>query len=131
MAVSRCSFSAQVWPKNSHRVLEMFFSFQYYKDDWPWARFWLFSLLTIQIIFCCTILIFWAVRLVKKGKSLATKDSQKSNDSDVHTGKSLSEAHIFASTNPQYDDRLFIELQVQYMKIPSSSLEIVVYSNCF
>ena len=26
------------------------------------------------------------------------------------TGKSLSEALIFASTNPQYDDRLFIEL---------------------
>ena len=25
-----------------------------------------------------------------------------------HTGKSLSEALIFASTNPQYDDRLFI-----------------------
>ena len=36
------------------------------------------------------------------------------------TGKSLSEARICASTNPQYDDRLFIELQVQYMKIPSS-----------
>jgi hypothetical protein len=27
----------------------------------------------------------------------------------------LSEALIFASTNPQYDDRLFIELQVQYI----------------
>ena len=36
------------------------------------------------------------------------------------TGKSLSEALIFASTNPQYEDRLFIELQVQYMKIPNS-----------
>ena len=36
------------------------------------------------------------------------------------TGKSLSEALIFASTNPQYDDRLFIELQVQYMKIPKT-----------
>ena len=36
------------------------------------------------------------------------------------TGKSLSEALIFASTNPQYDDTLFIELQLQYMKIPSS-----------
>ena len=36
------------------------------------------------------------------------------------TGKSLSEALIFASTNPQYDKRLFIELRVQYMKIPSS-----------
>ena len=34
----------------------------------------------------------------------------------------MSEALIFASTNPQYDDRFFIELQVQYMKIPSSNL---------
>ena len=32
----------------------------------------------------------------------------------------MSEALIFASINPQYDDRLFIELQVQYMKIPNS-----------
>ena len=40
----------------------------------------------------------------------------------VCTGKSLSEALIFASTNPQYDDRLFIELQVQSMKISSSNL---------
>ena len=38
----------------------------------------------------------------------------------VYTGKSLSEALILASTNPQYDKRLFIELRVQYMKIPSS-----------
>ena len=30
------------------------------------------------------------------------------------------EALIFASTNPQHDDRLFIELQVQYLKILSS-----------
>ena len=29
------------------------------------------------------------------------------------TGKSLSEALIFASTNPQYHDRLCIELRVQ------------------
>ena len=40
----------------------------------------------------------------------------------LHTGKYLSEALVFASTNPQYDDTLFIELQVQYMKIPSSNL---------
>jgi hypothetical protein len=36
------------------------------------------------------------------------------------TGKSLSESLIFASTNPQYEDSLVNELQVQYMKIPSS-----------
>ena len=35
------------------------------------------------------------------------------------TGKSFSEALIFASTNPKYDDRFFVELQVQYMKIAS------------
>ena len=38
------------------------------------------------------------------------------------TGKPFSEALVFASTNPQYDNKLFIELQVQYMKIPSSNL---------
>ena len=44
------------------------------------------------------------------------------------TGKFLSEALILASTNPQYGNRLFIELRVQYMKITSS--EHVVYINC-
>ena len=39
---------------------------------------------------------------------------------NLTTGKSLLEALIFASTNLQHDDRLFIELQVQYMKISSS-----------
>ena len=39
------------------------------------------------------------------------------------TGKSLSEALIFASNNPQYDDRLFIELQVQYMKTCSPHVQ--------
>ena len=32
----------------------------------------------------------------------------------------MSEALIFASTNPQYDNRFFIQLPVQYMKIASS-----------
>ena len=42
--------------------------------------------------------------------------------SALSTGKFLSEALIFASTKTQYDDRLFIELQVQYMKIRSSNM---------
>ena len=51
---------------------------------------------------------------------------------DSFTGKSLSEALVFASTNPQYDNRKFIELQVQYMKIPSSNLgRTVGYRNFF
>ena len=44
------------------------------------------------------------------------------NISAIVTGKSLSEALIFESINPQYDDRLFIKSQVQCMKIPSSNL---------
>ena len=43
------------------------------------------------------------------------------------TGKSLSEALIFVSTNPQYDDRLFIDLPILYMKTTIS--EHVVYKN--
>ena len=46
-----------------------------------------------------------------------------------NTGKSLSEAFNFTSTNPQYDKKLFIDLLVQYMKITRS--EHVVYTNCF
>ena len=38
----------------------------------------------------------------------------------ICTGKSFSEVLILASTNPQYDKRLSIELPVQCMKIPSS-----------
>ena len=44
----------------------------------------------------------------------------------------MSEALIFASTNPQYDDRLFIELQVQCIKFQAQTWgEHVVYRNCF
>ena len=45
------------------------------------------------------------------------------------TGKSLSEALILASTNSQYGNRLFIELQIQYKQTKSSVH--VVYTNCF
>ena len=44
----------------------------------------------------------------------------------------MSEYLIFASTYPQYDDRLFIELQVQYIKFQAQTWgEHVVYRNCF
>ena len=39
---------------------------------------------------------------------------------DKVTGKSFSEALILASTNQQYDKRLFIELPVQHMKATSA-----------
>ena len=53
----------------------------------------------------------------------------------LDTGKFFSEALILASTNPQYDKRLFIELQVRYMKIEAQNMgrtqvEHVVYINC-
>ena len=43
----------------------------------------------------------------------------------LHRGKFFSEALFLASTNPQYDKRLFIKLRVQYMKNASS--EHVLY----
>ena len=46
------------------------------------------------------------------------------------TGKSLSEALIFASNNQQYDDRLFIELQVQNMKTTSKEHEQNMFCAC-
>ena len=47
--------------------------------------------------------------------------------SQKNTGKSLSEALIFASTNPQYDDRLFIDLKLLTHKNTNLELEHVVY----
>ena len=46
------------------------------------------------------------------------------------TSKSLSESLIFASTNPQYDNRLFMGLQVQYMKFPSSEHDENMLRTC-
>ena len=41
----------------------------------------------------------------------------------AYTGKSLSEALILAVTNPQCVKRLFIKLQVQYMKTTTLELQ--------
>ena len=57
----------------------------------------------------------------RNSKTVKTTQATK-NPKAVYTGKSLSEALILASNNPRYDGRLLIELQVQYMKIPSSNL---------
>ena len=51
----------------------------------------------------------------------------KSSKISEGTDKSLSEALIFASTNPQYDDRLFIVHENCKLRIPA---EHVVYTNC-
>ena len=64
------------------------------------------------------------VLLIRPGgmvlKLLVGTSSLKAINGQNYTGKSFSEILILTSTNPQYDKRLFIELPVQYMKIPSS-----------
>ena len=46
------------------------------------------------------------------------------------TGKYLSEVLILASTNRQYDDKLYIELRVQFMKITSSGHDENMLRTC-
>ena len=46
----------------------------------------------------------------------STRVPKLRHEKENGTGKSLLEALILASTNPQYDKRLFIDLPVQYMK---------------
>ena len=69
----------------------------------------------------------WTRIFKRTGQFKISKTKIQTADLDTHlvkrplgTGKVLSEAFIFASTNPQYDYRLSIELRVQYMKIASS-----------
>ena len=58
----------------------------------------------------------------KDGSKMAPRKAATSSFSNS-TGKSLSEALILASTNPKYDKRLFIRLQVQYKKTTCSVQE--------
>ena len=44
-------------------------------------------------------------------------DSEDTLKLPIVTGKSLSEVLIYSSINPQYDNRLFNDLRVQYKKI--------------
>ena len=46
------------------------------------------------------------------------------------TGKSFSEALIFASTNPQNDKRVFIDLPVQYRKLQKQKKQFM-YTTCY
>ena len=68
------------------------------------------------------------VKYIKKSKAFIVTYSQKSIANCTFL-KSMSEAIILASINPQCDKRLFIELRVQYMKT-TSSVQHVVYTNC-
>ena len=54
--------------------------------------------------------------------------NDKKNPKWYITGKSMSEALIFASTNPQYDERLF--MKIENCKLRASG-EHDVYINCF
>jgi hypothetical protein len=66
--------------------------------------------------------LFLEVSQTKKVELLGFRNLQEKIE------KSFSEAPILASTSPQYDKRLFIDLPVQNMKTTSS--EHVVYTNC-
>ena len=68
------------------------------------------------------------VRLIKSQLPWFFSRIKFSSHNRIVTNKSLSETLILASTNPQNDKRLFIELRVQYKKTTSSIH--VVYTNC-
>ena len=83
-----------------------------------------------QVVFDLHLSIIHKDNQINNGSPLSKEESvgdiKEKTDEDIKeealedTGKSLSEALSFASTNPQYDNRLFIELQNQYRKIPRS-----------
>ena len=66
-------------------------------------------------------------QIISKGLLVLLNPPKKWTNEFVFTGKSLSEALILALT--LYDDRLLIELPVEYLKIPSSSLVLLLISN--
>ena len=66
-----------------------------------------------------------------QSKLLTMSGSAAISAMELFTGKSFSEELILASTNPQDDKRLVIELRVQYMKIASSEhLENMLRTCC-
>ena len=63
-----------------------------------------------------------------RSRNLDSNNSGTISKEPIHiTGKSLSEALIFSSTNPQYDNRLLIVHENYELRIPA---EHVVYTNC-
>ena len=85
------------------------------------------SALNLMYIFIKTICVSDWVKIEQRAHTVTLHSTcprkfQRTQFSEqaISTGKSLSEAFIFASTNPQYDSRLFIELPLQYMTIASS-----------
>ena len=58
-------------------------------------------------------------------------NKERFDKEQIGTGKSLSEALILASTNPQYDSKLFNDLQVQYKKIPKAEHVKNVSRTCY
>ena len=68
----------------------------------------------------------WSKVWKANGSSATEKPAKRCTNVQVNL---FSEALILATTNPQYDKRLFTDLPVQYMKTTKS--EHVVYINCF
>ena len=97
-----------------------------------WQKRWIMAELWIQqsrFILNAYLILLWRYVFPPCVKRTSVFSS---NFSMPGTGKSWSEALIFASTNPQYDDRLFIELQFNTWKFQAQTWgEHVVYRNCF
>ena len=82
----------------------------------------------VSALLCCSVRISSSFLDCRNAK-IHQNPIPLNNLKKIITGKSFSKALVLASTNPQYVKRLFIELQVQYLKIYLS--EHVVYINCF
>ena len=67
---------------------------------------------------------------MKTIKPVLDSDSLNLSQEEFIAGKSSSEELIIASTDPQYDKRLFIKLRVLYMKIASSGYFEDMLSTC-
>ena len=68
-------------------------------------------------------------KAIESSQKMIGENDEYKEELQEDTGKSLLKALILASTNPQYDKRLFIDLPIQYMKTTNS--EHVVYINCW
>ena len=62
---------------------------------------------------------WWFLPVVLNKNNVGNTSSHWIVAVEVQVHKSLSETFILTSTNPQYDNRLFIDLPVQYMKTTS------------
>ena len=84
-----------------------FLLLQPYQNERPAARYWLFSILIIEVVISFTILMIWGIRLFKKGKKLVENDSNK--------GSMKEAAKIADKENPLIDNHLYKLAKVPFI----------------